>query len=381
VPHEHGSQERLQSEYGQAGWPRRGVFALGRRMIRVVCCFDTHFQTAFAALALSIDRHASCNVVIHAIHDGPVELADFVARRLKKSKIVFHDGAAIANRFQSAGRQTRVTFVRLFLPDFLAGVSKVLYLDADIVVRRDLAPLFDAGPVQTPVAAALDYPLRFLAEQKQLIYGPDTQWRTDDYIREHVGLKDIDTYFNAGVLLVDLERFSASGVTDRALDFLARKGESSIFNDQDALNFALEGNYEVLDPRWNFIPDFAALASERTVSAELEDVLQACRDDPWIVHFAGLKPWETKDQPGRWELVFWDCLFDLVAPNANVVSSHLNELMRETNWLRDDIGRAQAARTALLRSPSHLARVWRRAVRWKAGLGPAPKQSPATDRG
>jgi lipopolysaccharide biosynthesis glycosyltransferase len=341
-------------------------------MIHVACCFDAHFQMAFAAMAHSIERYSTSDVVIHAIHDGPVEYADFVARQLKKIKVVFHDAALVAQRFQSAGRQTRSTFVRLFLPDFLDGIRKVLYLDADIVVRRDLAPLFDAGPVQAPVAAALDGPLRLLAERKEPVYGLDTQWRTDEYIHDHVGLKDVDRYFNAGVLLIDLARFSASGAPERALDFLVRKGDSSIFNDQDALNFALEDDFEVLDPRWNFIPDFAALASDRPVGPELERVLRTCRDDPWIVHFAGLKPWETTEKPGRWDLVFWDSLFDLVAPNAKVISSHRNELMRETNRLRNEIDRARTARTTLLRSRSDLASAWWRAVRWKAGLATAP---------
>jgi lipopolysaccharide biosynthesis glycosyltransferase len=341
-------------------------------MIHVACCFDARFEMAFAAMAHSIERHSTSDVVIHAIHDGPVEYADFVGRQLKRSKIVFHDAAAIAERFQTAGRQTRVTFVRLFLHEFLDGIDKVLYLDADIVVRRDLTPLFDAGPVAAPVAAALDYPLRLLAEQKELVYGPDTQWRTDEYIRDHVGLGDVDRYFNAGVLLIDLARFSASGAPDRALQFLARKGDSSIFNDQDALNFALEDDFEVLDPRWNFIPDFAALANGRSISPQLERVLQTCRDDPWIVHFAGLKPWETLEKPGRWDLVFWDSLFDLVAPNANVISSHFDALMRETTRLRNEIARAQTARATLLRSRTGLARAWWRAVRWKAGLESAP---------
>lgn len=341
-------------------------------MIHVACCFDAHFQTAFAALAHSIERHSTSDVVIHAIHDGPVEYADFVARQLKKIKIVFHDGAAAAEQFQSAGRQTRSTFVRLLLPELLDGIRKVLYLDVDIVVRRDLAPLFDVGLVRSPVAAALDYPLQLLSEQKEPVYGPDTEWRTDEYIRDHVGLEDVERYFNAGVLLIDLARFSASGAPQRALDFLVRKGGSSIFNDQDALNFALEDDFEVLDPRWNFIPDFAVLASDRPVGCRLERVLRLCRDDPWIVHFAGLKPWETTEKPGRWDLVFWDSLFDLVAPNAKIISSHFNELRHETDRLQSEVDRVRTAHETLLRSRSRLARAWWRAVQWKAGLGAAP---------
>lgn len=310
--------------------------------------------------------------MIHAIHDGPVEYADFVSRHLKKTKVTFHDGTGVAERFHSAGRQTRITFVRLFLHEFLQGVRKVIYLDSDIVVRRDLTPLFAAGPNRSSVAAALDYPLLVMAEQKEFIYGPDTKWRTDDYIRDLVGLKDVNTYFNAGVLVIDLERYGASGAPDRALAFLDRKGASSIFNDQDALNVALEGDFEILDPRWNFIPDFAVLSSQKGVSAELNCILQLCHDDPWVVHFAGLKPWETKERPSHWDFIFWNGLFDLVRANASVISPHLTDLTQECDRLHDKIDRAQAARAELLKSRSQLALALWRAIRWKAGLGPEP---------
>ncbi len=294
--------------------------AVTERMIHIACCFDRHFQTAFTVLAHSIDRHTDTSVVIHAIHDGPVPYAAFVARRLRRTKVVFHDGTAVAGRYDTAGRQTRVTFVRLFLHELLAGMSKVLYLDTDIVVRRDLTALFDAGPQNAPVAAVLDFPLQFLAERQGLVYGPGTQWRTDDYMRTHLGLTDIASYFNAGVLLVDLARYAASGAAERAQAFLARKGDTCIFNDQDALNVALAGQVEILDPRWNFNPDFMVLADGKPMNAALESALRLCCDDPWIVHFAGLKPWERKDAPGRWDLVFWQNLFDIVAANADAIA-------------------------------------------------------------
>jgi lipopolysaccharide biosynthesis glycosyltransferase len=290
-------------------------------MIEIACCFDANFQTAFAVLAHSIERHTASQVVIHAIHDGPVPYAAFVARHLRKTKIVFHDGSAVARRFQDAGRQSRVTFVRLFLHEYLVGITKVLYLDADIVVRRDLAALFDTPLDRAPIAAAADHPLQLLAERGDFIYGPGAPWRTDNYIHDHLGLKNIASYFNAGVLLIDLARYATSGAPERAQAFLAQKGDASIFNDQDALNVALEGDVEFLDPRWNFNPDFAALAGDRPLGAELEAALRLCRDDPWIVHFAGLKPWEIKEAPDRWDLAFWQNLFSLVTSNTEAMSA------------------------------------------------------------
>ena len=96
--------------------------------------------------------------------------------------------------------------------------------------------------------------------------------------------------FNAGVMLMDLTQWRASGVTDATLRYLT-DGSHHFGQDQEALNVVLAGRIGRMDPRWNqqteiFWPEYNALqpyarATVEKICAEL-----------WIIHFAnGPKPW------------------------------------------------------------------------------------------
>ena len=58
-------------------------------------------------------------------------------------------------------------------------------------------------------------------------------------------------YFNAGVLLLDIDACNRIGLTERAIDYL-REHPGSPYADQDALNVVCGDEWKVLDPRWNF---------------------------------------------------------------------------------------------------------------------------------
>jgi len=78
-----------------------------------------------------------------------------------------------------------------------------------------------------------------------------------------------------------------------------------IFNDQDALNHALNGAYKRLDPRWN------VQASRRPrdfdkAQGELAEVARLWLSDPWILHFAGPgKPWIGNMAGSHWDQRYW----------------------------------------------------------------------------
>ena len=174
------------------------------------------------------------------------------------------------------------------------------------------------------------------------------------------GMTNIGTYFNAGILVIDLANLERSGALARADRFLTQKDCRCIFNEQDALNVALEGNFEVLDPRWNFMPQLDTHANRERMTEQFRTVLKLC-EDPWIIHFAGQKPWEGKGRSGHWENLFWESLFRLRPLDAEFIERLVIGLVQETE-------RAHATREAILRSPSQLARAWWRAVRWKLGI-------------
>jgi len=160
-----------------------------------------------------------------------------------------------------------MTYARFLIPRiFPDTVSRVLYLDADILVLNDLSELWETNLEGAVLGAVLD--------------GLDPQLKSD-----RPGLEEIPrvcSYFNAGVLLIDLQRWRKEGVSERALAYL-RKHPLSPYADQDALNVVCDARWKQLDRRWNFQEHYRKRLAG-TPPAER----------PGIVHFVtSSKPWKV----------------------------------------------------------------------------------------
>lgn len=173
------------------------------------------------------------------------------------------------------GRMPRTTYQKLTLGSWLpAEIPRAIWLDCDLLVRTDLARLWQERLGEHLALAARD-PLV-----------PRLGSRFGVAAHRELGLARDAKYFNAGVLLIDLERWRAERVEERAADYLARYGRRLTFWDQEALNAVLAGRWGELDPRWNRNPNLHLLFP--AVPAATENAA----DDAWIAHFSGrLKPW------------------------------------------------------------------------------------------
>jgi lipopolysaccharide biosynthesis glycosyltransferase len=175
------------------------------------------------------------------------------------------------------------TYYRLFLAAaFSDDVDRLIYLDSDLVVLADLSQLMNLDLAGKTVGAVLDY------------HAPN--WGTVTCLRE-TGCASTP-YFNAGVLVIDLAAWRRRQVSQRALEFLAANQSTVQYWDQDALNFALKGDWLELDPRWNRTSSFWEQRKAGSIPFEPE-VAEALMD-PYIVHFAsGRKPWQSFFHPDR----------------------------------------------------------------------------------
>ncbi len=175
------------------------------------------------------------------------------------------------------------TYYRLFLDSvFDPSVTRVVYLDADLVVLGDLSRLNDLDLQGKTVAAALDIHVR--------------EWANVPYLAT-VGPAGAP-YFNAGVLVIDLAAWRARGVGRRALAFLAEARDRVSYWDQDALNHALRDDWLELDPRWNRTSHYWEQLTAGSLPFPTEIASQLAH--PYVVHFAsGRKPWQEYRHPDR----------------------------------------------------------------------------------
>lgn len=182
----------------------------------------------------------------------------------------WHDGDASA--FESlplTRRMTSATYARLALPELLPDLRKVIWLDADVVVAADLDRLWHTDLDGHDVLAVQDPCVPHVSSR----YGVQ-RWR-------ELGLPARAKYFNAGVMVLNLERWRVDGIATRVRAYLGDHHDECMFWDQDGLNAVLCGRWGELDLRWNECSGFTP--RERPEARALE---------PWIVHFTGrLKPW------------------------------------------------------------------------------------------
>ena len=159
---------------------------------------------------------------------------------------------------------SRVTYARLLIPWVLpVTVSRVLYLDCDLLVLDDLEPVWETDLEGAVLGAVVDG----MADCKLC----DPRFE---------GVPQVRDYFNAGVMLIDVQRWREERISERALEYLTRNPRSP-YSDQDALNVACDNQWKRLDSHWNFQNHY-----NRRVSAIRP------KDRPGIVHFVtNSKPW------------------------------------------------------------------------------------------
>ena len=129
--------------------------------IHVACGLDEGVLVGAQALAASIACQARPErpVVLHVLHSGlSSRIADALAGHQQRSfSLRLHDVGAAFMRLRVKRPYSTAIYYRLYLPSLLQSLSRIIYLDADTVVLRDLAPIFDLPLNDFPLAAMPDY--------------------------------------------------------------------------------------------------------------------------------------------------------------------------------------------------------------------------------
>jgi hypothetical protein len=158
-------------------------------------------------------------------------------------------------------------------------VERVLYLDTDILVQGDIGPLWQAELGGCLHAAASDH--LFDAHEKLQIPGNAP-------------------YFNAGIMLIDLNAWRRERVAERALAIVEHEFHRLSWCDQCALNAVTIGRWLEIDGRYN-AQRIHFYMPERTPAGLRFTLRPDANPDVVIAHFTGdQKPWDAgSDHPLR----------------------------------------------------------------------------------
>jgi lipopolysaccharide biosynthesis glycosyltransferase len=148
------------------------------------------------------------------------------------------------------------TYYRFIFPLILKS-ERVLYIDADIICLGEIKPLFTLDLEEKIIAAVPDNAV--IARKRNAAL----------QLHQHI-------YFNAGVLLIDSEKWNAAQVGNKVIHVLGAEPQKFRYLDQDALNLILTGQILYLDKAWNRI-NTPGMSPKETIN---------------LLHFAAHpKPW------------------------------------------------------------------------------------------
>lgn len=180
-------------------------------------------------------------------------------------------------------------FSRLFSGDFLPmSVKKILYLDCDTVIIGKINEL-DTWDMEGKVFCGI----------KDCIGG---------LYKRNIGLNSMGAYINAGVLLIDLEKFRTFDIRKKIDEYMVKYGKLISYADQDILNSAFYHEIGYLPPKYNVMTiDIAHTYKEiqllrRPTNFYSEVEMNDAIKDPRIIHYTTnmlvIRPWfHNSDHP------------------------------------------------------------------------------------
>lgn len=175
---------------------------------------------------------------------------------------------------------TDTALYKFDIANILEFADQVLYLDSDILVTGDISELFD-----------LELSDHYLAAVDEM--GDEKNPDGTSTLASRIGLERV-SYFNSGVMILNLDGLRREGVRDRLLEYRIKK--PNYFMDQDAFNGVMHDRRMKLPCRYNFrAPLFDVMLpseiGERFYSVRYETV-QECLSDQKIIHMSSqFKPW------------------------------------------------------------------------------------------
>lgn len=169
---------------------------------------------------------------------------------------------------------SKETAYRLLVDKLFSSYKKILYLDCDIIILNDISILYNINIGNYIFGASLAFLVKGFA----------------DYVEEQLKVP-LDGYFNAGVLLINIEKFSSQKIGKKGLDMLAKHSMTYISQDQDVLNLLCRDNVKYIDGRWNVEWQYLTGQGDLVITSSRVNQKDLFKN-PYIVHYTShIKPW------------------------------------------------------------------------------------------
>ncbi|MFB5085887.1 glycosyltransferase family 8 protein [Psychrobacillus sp. PGGUH221] len=231
--------------------------------------FLQHFYVMFKSLLENTDLQSN-TIHLHLIHHSIEEKELTNIQKFFSSnqvRIEFYEiELNYLKDFNISEHISLATYYRILIPYLLNNsIQKVIYLDSDMVICKNIRELWSYDIQKRAIGAVIDLQGKGRMEELRI---------PDDY-----------SYFNAGVLIINLQYWRENNISEKVIDFIKLNPEKLKYWDQDALNAILYDKFYYLPYCWN-------IQTNAYKIDVLENEIRVALKEPCIIHYTtASKPW------------------------------------------------------------------------------------------
>ncbi len=191
----------------------------------------------------------------------------------------------------SRAHYSKEMYYRILIPEIFRPFKKVVYLDCDIIIKDDIANMFNIEIGNSVLGGVSN----ISSEQMSR------------YISNQLKL-NVNEYINSGILIFNCNEFRNNYIKDKCFSLISQNSQY-VCPDQDILNLTCSGKIYYLDMGWNFQWYYNIIDPSRedkiTVSDDLLSKYNEVIYNHKILHFtSGVKAWNSPDRKNAFE--FWE---------------------------------------------------------------------------
>lgn len=252
--------------------------------LAVVCDEGYVIPTITMLTSVLHNRKKGQSYAIHVLGNNLSSFAQRKFKELEQPDFTLRLYPCSAERYENIHIPEGVGFnhvamVKCDIAELLPQLDKVLFLDGDILVTRDLAELYHTELGNNVVAAVREL------------------------IGEHLGqhtLIGTSCYFNVGVMLLNLKVMREERLGEKIVQTKLQAPPTWLYAEQDPYNVVCQGRTLFLHPRWNFLSTITLSNIRMLPISAYNDFYHTSyadytemEEDAVIHHFATQKPWKN----------------------------------------------------------------------------------------
>lgn len=246
---------------------------------------DNYIQHAMAMLCSLYENNREHDITVHVLQKDLSEKSrDYITGLSERygNKAIFHtvnEQPLHGVQFRKNRPLSMAAYYRLLLSSILPQeLDRVLYLDCDIIVVRNIKEIFGIEIDNYALAASLDH-------------FPYTQQH-----RLQLHMEVGERTFCSGIMLVNLKYWREHHVEPGLLEYAKRHRKEIYLHDQDVLNYYFKKKWFLLPPKWNRVAcSIKPLPCCHYRDFDLRDYVFS----PMLYHYASfnIKPWYDAPSP------------------------------------------------------------------------------------